>query len=68
MQPGGALPPLQMAVTVRHERDPYLAFLDLSDGTKDFGLSTKEKVRSVESEPARCYIADADAFGQPQCH
>jgi hypothetical protein len=29
---------------VRHERDPYLAFLDISKGTTSFGLKTTEKV------------------------
>ena len=33
---------LRVPVLVRHERDPYLYFLDISDGTLDFGLTTKE--------------------------
>ena len=36
---------VKINVSLRHEADPYLAFLDISDGTKDFGMSTKEKVR-----------------------
>lgn len=52
------LPALAATVTVRSERDPYLAFLDLSDGSKDFGLSTKEKVRS-----ARQPVVAHHAFG-----
>lgn len=32
-------------VTVRHERDPYLYFLDISKGLRDFGLKRTEKVR-----------------------
>jgi hypothetical protein len=35
---------LAVKVRVRHERDPYLYFLDLSDGTLDFGLKRSEKV------------------------
>jgi hypothetical protein len=35
---------LQFPVQVRHERDPYLYFLDISDGSLDFGLTTGEKV------------------------
>ena len=33
---------------VRHEADPYLAFIDISEGSLDFGLSTSEKVRVVK--------------------
>ena len=36
---------LAVPVRVRHERDPYLYFLDISDGRGDFGLKTSEKVR-----------------------
>ena len=36
---------VKINITLRHEADPYLAFLDISDGTKSFGASTKEKVR-----------------------
>ena len=36
--------PVTVDVLVRHENDPYLAFVDISDGSLDFGLSTAEKV------------------------
>lgn len=39
---GGAL---QVPIQVRSERDPFLYFLDISGGTKNFGLTTGEKVR-----------------------
>lgn len=35
---------LAVPVRVRHERDPYLYFLDISDGRGDFGLKTSEKL------------------------
>lgn len=38
---------LGVPVRVRHERDPYLYFLDISDGTGDFGLKTSEKVTAL---------------------
>jgi hypothetical protein len=36
--------PLQIPIEVRSERDPYLYFLDISGGAKDFGLTPGEKV------------------------
>lgn len=36
---------LEVKLQVRHERDPYLHFLDISQGTKNFGLSTGEKLQ-----------------------
>jgi hypothetical protein len=33
---------LQIPVTLRSERDPYLYFLDISDGSLNFGLTTGE--------------------------
>jgi hypothetical protein len=36
---------LQIPIEVRSERDPYLYFLDISDGAKDFGLTVGEQVR-----------------------
>ena len=41
----GGSEPLALALTVRSERDPYLYFLDISSGTKNFGLTAGEKVR-----------------------
>lgn len=35
---------IAVPVRVRHERDPYLYFLDITDGTGDFGLKTSEKL------------------------
>eukprot|EP00892_Ulva_mutabilis_P004728 jgi/Ulvmu1/2627/UM014_0079.1 len=35
---------LRIPVRVRHEKDPYLYFLDISRGTGDFGLKTSEKL------------------------
>lgn len=42
---------LAVPVRVRHERDPYLYFLDISDGRGDFGLKTSEKVRRCTAAP-----------------
>jgi hypothetical protein len=39
---------------VRHERDPYLYFLDISNGLKDFGLKRTEKVFPPSCFPAYC--------------
>ena len=36
--------PLAVDVLVRHEQDPYLYFIDISEGRLDFGLSRGEKV------------------------
>jgi hypothetical protein len=36
--------PVDVRAMVRHERDPYLYFLDISNGLKDFGLKRTEKV------------------------
>lgn len=55
INPPPTLPALAATVTVRSERDPYLVFLDLTDGSKDFGLSTKEKVRSARQLVAAHY-------------
>lgn len=41
--------PLQIPIQVRHERDPYLYFLDISGGSKSFGLTTGEKVRTCST-------------------
>ena len=38
---------LRVPVQVRHERDPYLYFLDISEGTLNFGLTTKEVCASA---------------------
>ena len=40
---------LQVAVEVRHQADPYLYFLDISNGTKDFGLTTGEVRGSLQT-------------------
>ena len=39
-----SLQPVTVGLTVRNENDPYLYFLDISRGTRNFGLATKEKV------------------------
>ena len=41
-------------VTVRSERDPYLYFLDISKGLRDFGLKRTEKVRARGCVPGTC--------------
>jgi hypothetical protein len=41
---------LSVPITIRHETDPYLYFLDISKGSGDFGLSTGEKVRHHATE------------------
>lgn len=33
---------LSIPVEIRHERDPYLYFLDISNGSLNFGLTTGE--------------------------
>jgi hypothetical protein len=38
--------PLAVDVLVRNEHDPYLYFLDISKGLRDFGLTRGEKVRN----------------------
>jgi hypothetical protein len=43
---------LAVDVLVRSERDPYLYFLDISDGLRDFGLKRSEKVRLWGSRPS----------------
>ena len=36
---------LAIPVRVRHERDPYLEFLAISDGTGDYGVTPRKRVR-----------------------
>lgn len=43
----GSTSSVKVQIIVRSERDPYLYFLDLSDGSLSLGLSTGEKVCSI---------------------
>jgi hypothetical protein len=52
--------PLQIPIEVRSERDPYLYFLDISGGAKDFGLTPGEKVRCSMWLPSTQNAANQD--------